>query len=62
MNIQLRQATKEQIDTIMDVYIRCKHDLDEKDLLQWNDQYPSRDYFEEEMDKGTRNIYAMKKR
>lgn len=41
MNIQLLKATPQQINTIMDVYIRCKKDLDEKGLLQWNDQYPS---------------------
>lgn len=57
MNIQLRQATEEQIDTIMDVYIRCKHDLDEKGLLQWNDHYPSREYFEEELGDG--NLYVL---
>ncbi|MCR8849000.1 GNAT family N-acetyltransferase [Rossellomorea sp. SC111] len=57
MKIQLRQATKEQIDTIMDVYIRCKHDLDGKGLLQWNDNYPSSAYFKEEMDNG--NLYVL---
>ncbi|WP_044339197.1 GNAT family N-acetyltransferase [Rossellomorea aquimaris] len=57
MNIQLKQAGSEQLDTIMDVYIRCKKDLDEKGLLQWNDQYPSRDYFKEEMNDG--NLYVL---
>ncbi|MCC5803679.1 GNAT family N-acetyltransferase [Rossellomorea vietnamensis] len=56
MNTQLIKATREQLDTIMDVYNRCKKDLDEKGLLQWNDEYPSREYFEEVMDNG--NLYV----
>ncbi len=57
MNIHLIKAAREQLDTIMDVYIRCKKDLDEKGLLQWNDEYPSREYFEEVMDNG--NLYVL---
>jgi GNAT superfamily N-acetyltransferase len=57
MNIQLKQAIREQLDTIMDVYVRCKTDLYEKGLLQWNDRYPSREYFEEGVDNG--NLYVL---
>ncbi|PFA68290.1 GNAT family N-acetyltransferase [Bacillus sp. AFS015802] len=57
MNIQLIKATPDELDTIMDVYIRCKNDLDEKGLLQWNDEYPSREYFDEEM--GSGNLYVL---
>jgi ribosomal protein S18 acetylase RimI-like enzyme len=57
MNIQLKQANPDHLDTIMDVYLRCKKDLDEKGLLQWNEVYPSREYFEEEMTDG--NLYVL---
>lgn len=57
MSIQLIQATPQQIDTIMEIYVRCKKDLEESGLLQWSDQYPSREYFEEVLGYG--NLYVL---
>ncbi|WP_201714894.1 GNAT family N-acetyltransferase [Rossellomorea arthrocnemi] len=57
MKIQLIKATPDQLGTIMDIYIRCKNNLDEQGLLQWDDQYPSRAYFEDENNNG--NLYVL---
>ncbi|WP_173104721.1 GNAT family N-acetyltransferase [Bacillus sp. KH172YL63] len=57
MTIQLVKARKEQMDTIMDVYERCKKQLDEQGLRQWDKAYPSREYFQEELDNG--NLYLL---
>ncbi|MCA1064131.1 GNAT family N-acetyltransferase [Rossellomorea sp. AcN35-11] len=57
MKIELIKATPDHLDTIMDIYIRCKNDLDEMGLLQWDETYPSRTYFKDEMKEG--NLYVL---
>ncbi|UTE72435.1 GNAT family N-acetyltransferase [Rossellomorea marisflavi] len=53
MELLLQRAEKKQIDTIMDIYERCREELEQQGLLQWGDGYPSRDYFLREMEAGS---------
>jgi GNAT superfamily N-acetyltransferase len=47
--LELKKASAEQLDEITEVYLRSKKDLDDKGLLQWDDNYPGREYFEEQI-------------
>ncbi|MGP4078044.1 GNAT family N-acetyltransferase [Halobacillus sp. K22] len=44
---KLSAASLSRIENIYNLYVRCRGDLLESGIQQWNDQYPSRDYFED---------------
>ncbi|XXM70395.1 GNAT family N-acetyltransferase [Lysinibacillus sphaericus] len=57
MTLELKKASIEQLDEIIEVYSRSKKDLDDSGLLQWNDNYPGREYFEEQIGYG--DLYCL---
>jgi GNAT superfamily N-acetyltransferase len=56
-SLVLKRANHEQLDEITEVYLRSKKELDENGLLQWDDNYPSREYFEEQIGYG--DLYCL---
>lgn len=56
-SLELKKATIGQLDEITAVYLRSKKDLDENGLLQWDDHYPGREYFEEQIGYG--DLYCL---
>jgi GNAT superfamily N-acetyltransferase len=57
MTLELKKASIEQLDEITEVYLRSKKDLDDSGLLQWDDNYPGREYFEEQIEYG--DLYCL---
>ncbi|MCA1055981.1 GNAT family N-acetyltransferase [Rossellomorea aquimaris] len=56
-SLQLGKAESEQLDEITAVYLRSKKDLDDNGLLQWDEKYPSRDYFRQQIQYG--DLYCL---
>ncbi|UFU00727.1 GNAT family N-acetyltransferase [Radiobacillus kanasensis] len=42
----IRRAKIEDIDTVFALFDACKEDLLQKEIFQWDDNYPSREYVE----------------
>ena len=51
-------ANRSDLNTIEQIYIFCKEDLLARQIYQWDDTYPNRDYFENCIEDGS--IYVMK--
>lgn len=45
--VQLTEATTEMLKEINTIYIKCRENLIENGILQWDDQYPNKEYFQE---------------
>lgn len=56
-SFELKRANHEQLNQITEVYLRSKKELDENGLLQWDDNYPGREYFEEQIGYG--DLYCL---
>lgn len=39
-------GTKEDLGSIIDLFEACKNDLLNKEIFQWDDQYPNKEYLE----------------
>lgn len=44
---KLVEATEEMLDQINGIYLKCRENLFAKRILQWDEQYPNKDYFGE---------------
>ena len=44
--MEFSRATSEQIDAIEDVVVQCREELAARDIMQWDDQYPNRRFFD----------------
>ncbi|MEG9297654.1 GNAT family N-acetyltransferase [Mangrovibacillus sp. Mu-81] len=55
--LELKKAKKDQLNEIMDVYLRSKKNLDDKGMLQWDEGYPNREYFKEQI--GCGDLYCL---
>lgn len=51
-------ATPSDVNAIEQLYLACKDDLLHRQIFQWYDTYPNRDYFENCIEDGS--IYVMK--
>ena len=51
-------ATPSDVNAIEQLYLACKDDLLHRQIFQWDDTYPNRDYFENCIEDGS--IYVMK--
>ncbi|MCW3055230.1 MAG: hypothetical protein JWN14_4400 [Chthonomonadales bacterium] len=47
--MEFTRATSEQVDAIVNVVVQCRDDLAARDILQWDDQYPTRAFFDESL-------------
>jgi GNAT superfamily N-acetyltransferase len=56
-SLELIKAKYDQLKEITAVYLRSKKDLDDKGLLQWDENYPNREYFEEQIGYG--DLYCL---
>jgi RimJ/RimL family protein N-acetyltransferase len=45
--LELVGATPLMLEEINNIYLNCKEHLFENGILQWDDQYPNKDYFQE---------------
>lgn len=55
----IRNATKEDIDCILEITKQCSEFMIQKGILQWNEHYPNRHAFEKDVEK--RELYVLEK-
>ncbi|HYK72998.1 MAG TPA: GNAT family N-acetyltransferase, partial [Pseudoneobacillus sp.] len=46
-SVQLIEATQTMLEEVNEIYLKCRESLFGNGILQWNDQYPNREYFME---------------
>ena len=56
----IKKAKEEELEEIYDLYSICRQDLEQKDILMWDDSYPTRDLIQKEIQAGT--VFLIKKR
>jgi RimJ/RimL family protein N-acetyltransferase len=45
--LQFLKATQDMLEQVNEIYVKCRTNLLEKGILQWDDHYPSKEYFQE---------------
>ncbi|MFK7747663.1 MAG: GNAT family N-acetyltransferase [Kordia sp.] len=57
MNLQIRKATSQDIDALLNITKACAKFMIDKGIFQWNENYPNREAFEHDV---TRNeLYVL---
>ena len=55
--MEIRPAQVDELDPLMEITQRCIEKLDEKGINQWNEIYPSRTDYQEDINK--QSLYAI---
>jgi hypothetical protein len=43
---ELMEATKNMLEEVNDIYLKCRERLFQQGIFQWDDQYPNKEYFQ----------------
>lgn len=57
MNRVYKKASENELDKIFELYKTCRKDLENRGILQWDDNYPTQELLKENIKKG--NLYKI---
>ncbi|MCH4277780.1 MAG: hypothetical protein LKF89_02515, partial [Bacilli bacterium] len=56
--MEFRKSNKRDLEEVWDLLLRVRKNMEERSLFMWNDRYPSKELFKEDVDNDALYVYV----